>query len=195
MTAKSKTVFVLLACVMVWTVGLLYFSADVEGMAPPNESVSADAIVVLTGGTNRIQAGFDLLEKKRGRKMFISGVYRGNDVREIMKLRNQEKTSEFDCCIALGEAENTVGNAEETAAWLKQEGFSSFYLVTANYHMPRALLEFSARVPGMTVIPYPVLPEKLDLSAWWSDPTACGLMVREYMKYLLIRIKMLVFLP
>lgn len=153
-------------------------------MAPPQSLNPVDAVVVLTGGSNRIDSGFDLLRKGAGKKLFISGVYHGIEVKELMKLLRQEDGEKLECCIALGGAENTVENARESVEWLGKEGFHSFYLVTANYHMKRALLEFANVGPDLDVIPYPVSPDKLDMKIWWRDETFRGLIIREYSKYI-----------
>ena len=63
----------------------------------------------------------------------------------------------FDCCIDLGfTAENTLGNARETAEWARAKGYHRLILVTADYHMPRARLELKAAMPEADIAPYPV---------------------------------------
>lgn len=92
---------------------------------------------------------------------------------------------EWECCIALGyEAGDTIGNAAETALWMRKEGFRSVRLVTANYHMPRSLLEFSHAMPGVTVIPHPVFPNSVKQDQWWRWPGTAHLIATEYTKYL-----------
>lgn len=169
-----------------FAIGLDRFVDHVQN--PPKTALRPiDAIVVLTGGTNRLQTGFDLLQQGMGKKLFISGVYRGVEIQELLRLWHDKETTTLDCCIALGfNAENTVGNAEETAAWLTSEEFSSIYLVTANYHMPRAMAEFKHAAPSLAIIPYPVSPEKLDLAQWWKDQTTRRLILGEYIKYLAV---------
>jgi uncharacterized SAM-binding protein YcdF (DUF218 family) len=150
--------------------------------APP----AADAIVVLTGGSNRLKTGFDLLEQKRGHKLFISGVYQGVDVKTILERMKRESPSEFDCCVVLGfDAYNTVSNARETAAWMHGMHYKTLYLVTAHYHMKRALMDFNRVAPDLVVYPYPAAPDGLDMEDWWRDGRYRSLVIREYMKYLL----------
>lgn len=157
-------------------------SVRVDGAPTPPVT---DAIVVLTGGANRLETGFDLLEQKRGKKLFISGVYRGVEVRELLAQWRNEDHSALDCCVVLGfEADNTVGNARETAAWMAAEGYRSLYLVTAHYHMKRALLDFRRAAPDLEIIPYPVSPDGLDMNNWWRDGRYRSLIIREYLKYL-----------
>ena len=53
----------------------------------------------------------------------------------------------------------------ETAQWMASEGFHSLRLVTASYHMPRSLLEFSRAMPDIGIMPNPVFPERLKQAA------------------------------
>jgi len=188
LSTRSQILLILLAVAALWLGGLFWFVRDISSMTPP-EVPSADAVVVLTGGSGRLEAGFDLLKKGMGKKLYISGVYRGMEVRTLMKLFGQESKEKLDCCVAMGNAENTMENAAETAAWLAKEDVQSFYLVTANYHMRRALLEFRNVGADVDVIPWPVAPEKLDMKNWWRNPSFRGLVIREYSKYLLALVR------
>ena len=162
--------------------GLSAFANDVASLPMPKPVQKLDAIVVLTGGSNRLDAGFNLLEQGFGKKLFISGVGRGLDVPRLLKRWKAEPQSNLDCCVVLGfEADNTTGNAVETAEWLHKEGFHSIYLVTANYHIRRALLEFGRLAPDVVITPYPVVPDKSDML----------LMMREYTKYIAAYIRSL----
>ena len=68
---------------------------------------------------------------------------------------------------------------------MRQEGFHSLRLVTASYHMPRSLLEFSRAMPEVHIIPHPVFPERVKQERWWAWPGTASLIVAEYQKYLL----------
>lgn len=168
----------------VWLAGLHWFTRSMMDL-PPEKPEAADAIVALTGGSNRLETAFELLEHNLGKKLFISGVYHGVEVRELMDQWRTGDHKEMDCCVVLGfEADNTIGNARESMAWMEKEGFKSLYLVTANYHMKRATLAFNRMGPGINVIPYPVAPEGLDMKNWWRDAKFRSLVIREYSKYI-----------
>jgi len=167
-----------------WLGGLYWFTREIIDVLPPNAK-PADAIVVLTGGSNRLQAGFDLLEKGMGKKLFISGVYHGVEVKELLENWKKEDKSNLDCCVVLGfEADDTIGNAKETITWMNKENYHSIFLVTANYHLRRAMLDFETLSPDLEITPWPVVPEKLDMGDWWRDPAYRSLILREYSKYL-----------
>lgn len=167
--------------------GLSFFIKTASYPAPEGDLPQLDAIVVLTGGSNRVDTGFDLLEKGIGKKLFISGVYRGTEARQLLKRWKDEPQSNLDCCVVLGfEADNTAGNATETIEWLRKEGFHSLYLVTANYHIKRALLEFNRIAPDLDIVSFPIVPDRVDMNRWWQDPTTRNLILREYMKYVAV---------
>lgn len=181
---------VLAALGLVWLAGLIAFARAVP-QSVENGAAKTDAIVVLTGGSERLATGLDLLEKGMGKKLFVSGVYRGVEVRELVKL-SRHAPEALECCIVLGYlADNTIGNAQESAAWMTTEGFASVRLVTGNYHMPRALAEFRAALPQADIIPHPVFPEHVKASAWWYNPGTLALMASEYSKYLIAKLRLL----
>ncbi|NQV57338.1 MAG: YdcF family protein [Rhodospirillales bacterium] len=177
------SVAVLIVLVGAWFIGVLAFVAKIPALAPANAEAT-DAIVVLTGGFGRLDEGLTLLSHQRGRKLFVSGVYRGVDVQKLLEL-SQRDPAGLSCCIVLGyAADSTEGNARETATWLKREEYKSIRLVTANYHMPRSLFEFRHAIPGISIIPHPVLPPRFKIEAWWRWPGSASLILAEYHKYI-----------
>ena len=141
---KPKLAVVLaLFCIaaLLWGWGLIAFIGQIPTRVTDRDSLT-DAIVVLTGGSLRLDTGLRLLRQKQGEKLFVSGVYRGVDVQRLLTLSEHNRT-ELLCCINLGyQATSTAANARETRAWLTEQGYHSLRLVTASYHMPRSLLEF-----------------------------------------------------
>lgn len=174
-----------LLIVAIWSGGFVAFM----GLVPDqvlDDSSQTDGIVVLTGGTERLNTGLQLLSDHKADKLLISGVYHGVELEELLSL-SKESPQELECCIDIGhEADNTLGNAKETADWVAKTGFSSLRLVTANYHMPRSLLEFTYHLPYTTIIAHPVFPEHVKVDQWWRWPGTAALLVGEYNKYLLV---------
>ena len=66
--------------------------------------------------------------------------------------------------------------------------YRKLIVVTADYHMPRAMLELNAvlRGAGITAQTYAVPTPALKARDWWRNPGAARLMVVEYCKYLAI---------
>lgn len=167
-------------CVL-WLAGLIWFATPpaIESVASPT-----DAIVVLTGGSLRLQSGFELLREGKGRKLFVSGVDQQVDLDDLLRVSGNA-TEWAQCCVVLGhEANNTIGNARETARWIRSQGFRSLRLVTAWYHMPRSLLEFDRAMPEIDIVAHPVFPEQVKQEHWWTWRGTAALLVSEYVKYL-----------
>lgn len=172
----------------IWLAGLFWFAAELpRGVA--DRTRPTEAIVVLTGGSARFSQGLELLAQGRARKLFVSGVYRGVDIAELFRVR-QESPDEFACCVTLGhEADDTRGNALETAAWLREQGFRSLRLVTASYHMPRSLIEFRHVLPEAEIVAHPVFPPTFKQDAWWRWPGSAHLLATEYSKFLIAQVR------
>lgn len=171
-----------LGLALAWGGGFLWFVASIPGGAAL-ESAQADAIVVLTGGSERLATGIALLDAGRGRALFVSGVHRSVDVAELMRLARAEHPDLAGRIVLGYAADDTRGNAQETALWIRAEGFSSLRLVTAGYHMRRSLLEFHRAMPDITILAHPVFPDSVK-SEWWRWPGTASLLATEYTKYL-----------
>jgi uncharacterized SAM-binding protein YcdF (DUF218 family) len=179
---------VAVAALALWLSGLVWFA----GTIPRRDGGSlrpTDAIVVLTGGSERLNTGIQLLSGGLGRKLFVSGVHQGVELPDLLRTAQVEPGA-LECCIVLGHAAgNTVGNAAETAAWMQAEQFRSLRLVTGNYHIRRSLLEFRMALPDVEIVPHPVAPDHVRLDHWWRWPGTANLIVTEYNKYLVTLVR------
>ncbi len=190
-TARQRLIRVLVLFglfALLWTAGLFWFAATLE-TEPELSDRRTDAIVVLTGGSLRVEQGIELLSRGLADKLFVSGVAQGVDVKQLLKI-SRETPEDLSCCIALGyEADDTAGNARETADWMAEQGYASLRLVTAAYHMPRSLLEFRRTMPEIEILPHPVFPAHVKQEDWWRWPGSTNLLVSEYSKYLIARFR------
>ena len=178
----------ILAVAMLWLGGLVWYASLIPRPGAPSP-VKTEAIVVLTGGSDRMAEGLRLLEGGFARKLFVSGVYHRVEVKELLRVA-KKNPGELECCIELGyTADNTAGNARETAAWMDTEGFRSLRLVTASYHMPRSLVEFHRAMPEIEIIVHPVFPEGFKRDAWWLWPGSTTLIISEFGKYLMALVR------
>ena len=165
------------------TGGFLWFAFNIAREESPLDRV-ADGIVALTGGASRISDAVELLASGRGRRLLITGVGPTTNTAELMRLVPDHHRW-FGCCIDLDyTAANTVGNAVETRRWARERGFRSLVVVTSDYHMPRAMLEISHRLPDVTLIPFPVVTGQIRAEPWWSHPGTAKLLLYEYLKFL-----------
>ena len=172
---------------LIWLVGLFAFADRVRGLTPADEPTRADAIVALTGpSAERVNAAIRLLEQGKGERVLISGVNREVRRRELREL-TPGSSRLFNCCVDLGfEAEDTVGNAQEIAAWARAKGYEDLIVVTSDYHMPRSLVEIRGQLPGVKLTPYAVATPSLDNTRWWRAAVTARRMTLEYMKYLAV---------
>jgi len=173
----------LLAGLALWLGGLLYFIHLIP-REPLREGKQADGIVVLTGGGGRLEGALALLAAGKGQRLLISGVYQ-KTTRQALRARLKAAGEMFDCCVDLGRAaHDTVGNAREAAAWARTHGYGSLRIVTANYHMPRALVEFRRVLPRAELVAHPLATPSVHLENWWRWPGTTRVLIGEYNKYL-----------
>jgi uncharacterized SAM-binding protein YcdF (DUF218 family) len=178
----------LLVAAMLWAVGLLAFASRVAHSTPAADPGRAQGIVALTGPSPaRMSVAVSLLQEGRGERLLISGVNRMNNRDSIRRAARAVAGPVYDCCVDLGfEAVDTIGNARETADWVRARGYDQVIVVTADYHMPRALLELRGAMPHTRLIPYPVATDELNAHAWWRNTRQARRLMIEYTKYLVI---------
>lgn len=171
---------ILLAAVVAYVAGFLVFVATLPQVHP--DTVRADGIVALTGGTERLDAATALFESGVGKRLLITGVHATTTKLALKNLLHGGRR--FDCCADLGfEATNTHGNAKEAAQWARAHGYKSLIVVTAAYHMPRSLVEFSAQMPREKLIAWPVASDTVNAHGW-VRPVGFAVLQWEYTKYL-----------
>lgn len=184
----------LFATAIAWLLGLVLFAETIP-TRPSDDRTKADAIVVLTGGSERLKEGLQLLAQGEGKQLLISGVHANTDIPALLQtadlaadLRPSAET--IACCITVGyEAGDTTGNAQESARWMTERDLHTLRLVTADYHMPRSLLEFHAAMPEVKILPHPVFPETVKRDQWYLWPGTTSLIIREYHKYMLATLR------
>lgn len=189
---KKRTKIILTVCagvlVCTWTAGLFAFAAKVRSTGRDEETVT-EAIVTLTGGTDRVSTGAELLKLGKADKLLISGVNKAVDW-TLLSRTIETLPDELAERITLGHiACDTWENALESRYWMEKNGFSSLRLVTAAYHMPRSLSEFKNVMPDFKIIPHPVFPANFKHDEWWKYPGTTALIISEYNKFLLVALR------
>lgn len=148
-----------------------------------NMGASDIGIVALTGGGGtRIEKAIGLYREGVAARVLISGTH--PSVRKV-DLAGDDGLALFDCCVDLGtKAQTTIGNATETRDWTRRHGYRVVYLVTSDYHLPRATLELKSVAPDLEIIGVPVASQALSTKGWYTSPRALRRLGGEYGKYL-----------
>jgi uncharacterized SAM-binding protein YcdF (DUF218 family) len=156
---RTFFLWALFALSLSWLAGLIGFALATDRLAgqASEASLSADAIVVLTGGSGeRISFAAELLGRGAAKQMLVSGV-NAKVTPEDLRLLSGLSKEKFACCVDVGfQAQNTTGNAYEISTWAHKEGFETLLVVTSSYHMPRALIELRRIDPQLKLIAAPV---------------------------------------
>jgi uncharacterized SAM-binding protein YcdF (DUF218 family) len=164
---------------LAYVLGFAFFAVT---LPRPAGDERTDAIVVLTGGTGRLERGFAMLDRALAPQMLISGVDRAVRAEELAAVYHV-RPGLMACCVTLGrEAFDTRSNADEVARWVAARHARSIRLVTNDIHMARARYEIRKRVGDALVIV---------ADAVATDPDV-GQIFSEYNKYLLGRVADLV---
>ena len=178
-------------------IGLNNFKKNILSLTNYNNTESPN-IVILTGGTNRIKDGLKIIEdfkisKIINYKILVSGTGIGFTKSSLKKKLGPNFNSHLiQCCIELdGISKNTLTNASETLKWTSKNEIKEFILITSNYHMPRAILEFKNIMPNLKIYTYAITPKKHDIENWLSSYQTFSLVFTEYCKLIIagLRIK------
>ena len=160
----TLAIALVLLAVSAYGIGFIVFTKHVENIQRENgtalqESLRADAIIVLTGGSNRVNSGFELYKNDAAKYLFISGINADVSPQKVMDSAGVDiARKKLECCVKFGSnAEDTRGNAVEAKQWIEsKEDIKRLLLVTSDYHMHRALMEFRHFLPDKTIYPYAV---------------------------------------
>ena len=153
--------------------------------------VPSRGIVALTGGGGlRIDAAIALQQAGLAPRVLISGV---NPQITKADLDTEETESVFACCVDLGVyARTTKGNAFEARSWLRSHDYRLVFLVTSNFHLPRASAELRKLAPELTVIGVPVDSRTVPERGWPASPRAWVALLEEYAKLLIVSTRQVV---
>jgi uncharacterized SAM-binding protein YcdF (DUF218 family) len=107
----------------------------------------SDCAIVLTGGPNRINEGFDLLYQKQIRKLIIAGVNPDSHLEEIFPNIVFYGDLNLEDVILEKTSKTTYGNAQQTLPLIEAMNCKDVILITSRLHMYRSLKTFRAHFP------------------------------------------------
>lgn len=184
-----RTIGLFIITFVMWLGGLVWFIDDMPQGSPAPQT-KTKAIVVLTGGNNRISEGLRLLSQKKSPTLMISGVQKGTPLQAVIKASGYQGAVNHRRIALDYNSTTTVENARNVAKWCRQKKISSIRLVTANYHMKRTLIEFNHSLKNVKIIPHAVNPLDSSRNSWCKDYKVFCLYMNEYHKYLGALIRM-----
>ncbi len=159
MNAKP-IIFIVLFLLALWCAGFAAVTIHDPPSAPSRALEKTDAVIVFTGGYDRINTGLGFLANQQTQKILISGVHENIDEAALRSFWKDQPALP-QCCITLDyKAQTTRQNAIESAEWMKKNNIRTIRLVTSDYHMRRALMELTAITPDIDIIPVPVQDNK-----------------------------------
>ena len=184
---KLKKKWLVLLGIFIWISGFSVFLYRIYHFPPANQSI--EAIIILTGGDQRIFRGVDLMDSNKtinGKPTptLISGVYNLKHVREVSKFVHYKDKIDIGY-----EATTTRGNAHEVKKWSRTKDLKHIHVVTSHYHMDRSLLELRDAMPNMTFYPFPVISPQFSELRWLARPRNWNLLFKEYNKFLIIYVE------
>ena len=196
---KIFFIFSLFCSLGIFFIELFFFKEKVLSFQKYNYTKSSN-IVILTGGTNRIKDGLNIInhfEKSNSTnfKILVSGTGKGFSKNSLIKQIGPNFNPKLiECCIYLDSvSKNTFTNAIETSKWANRNDLKEFILITSNYHMPRAILEFKNVMPNHKIYTFPITPRKHNIKEWMGSYETFSLIFKEFCKYIVsnLRIKLL----
>lgn len=174
MTKKKKIIIGGLLILGVWGISQAKFTYDVLSYKPSSEA--AEAVVVFTGGPERLNKAKELYEKTSSEKMFITSV--GNGYKKV----------EDENVIIDTSATTTKENAEETAKFARKHRIKKVKLVTAAYHMPRSIKELERAAPDVVIVPHAVYPPNFRKETWYKTSKSLKFLFLENLKYRYVQV-------
>ena len=165
---------------------LLGFAFFAFNLPKPTDNAmqKTDAVIVLTGGEQRVAKGLKMLARNDADHLLVSGVHPSVKINELLAIHHYPQNLAGQITLDHN-AIDTYGNALEATKWVNAEGYNAICLITSNYHMPRALLFFRHLMPNVVILPHVVQPEMLKQARWWERGEAVTLLVSAYIDYLL----------
>lgn len=132
----------------------------------PSAEIS-DAVLVLTGGENRIAEGFRAWKEGMGKELFILGAGREAKLASVLPRETGMSPADLMRIHIEGWSTNTLENAFSAKSAVTSRAYRRVVLVTSDYHVPRAYLALRAVLPpAVSISVMPVTSDWTKKGAW-----------------------------
>lgn len=160
-----------------------------NGLASPSAPVSADAIVVLGGGNERLKTAVSLYEQGKAPEIWYTGNY--TPAGQILPIEAQlARQAAIDLgvpavAIHLLPTTSTWEDGQQIAAYARQRGVKSLLLVTSWYHGRRGVCVVRHHLAGTGIqLSFQAASNATFGPAdWWHNEEGLIAVVNEYIKF------------
>lgn len=182
---KQKSFWLSIVTLLLLYIVILFSLFINELRVATDEIAYADAIVVLTGGTGRVEEGLRLFREGRGGYLILSGVEETSSLGAIFPGRDLKTSVDTSRIILDIESRRTIDNAFNVKKIVEEKRFKSLILVTSNYHMKRASTILRKTINGeVKLYRNPVRGPNFKDEEWWGNLKSLKLVTSEFFKYI-----------
>ncbi len=177
--------FITITVILLVVVTALFIDFTYKTFSYRQNSVKADAIVVLAGGKGRVDEGVRLFREGRATYLFFIGVDPTVRKSDLYRPRPGDPSSER--VVLENVSRNTLENAIYGRDVILRQKVGTVLLITSRYHMKRSAILFRNALPkDVAIYPYPVDTKNLK-EAWWNHGGSFSLLFSEFYKYCMFR--------
>ena len=177
----------IMAFLLLWLGGFIIFHQFIK-CYKIDANMKTDAIVVLTGGKNRLAEAMRLYNANLADVLIISGVAENVTLTQLEKQNHTIIKHNPEQVILGNEATNTIENAIEVSEAVRRNNVASLRLVTSYYHMPRSEQEILLKNPDIKIVYHPVYSDNVS-EKWWKKWGSFYLIAMEYNKFMFVYVK------
>lgn len=174
----KRTVFALVSVFILDVLGFVFFYLNFPAESDRFSIHDVDAVVVFTGGSNRIESVINLISDGLHVPTLITGVHPSVSEESLLKDLTERERGDVDIDY---QAQTTRDNVDVTLKWMHKKNVNNLGLVTSHYHIPRSLMLFKQANYLDEVHVYPVIPSNASLP----------FLFREYHKFLLASVRVI----
>ncbi len=141
-------------------------------LSPSDTLTKTNAIIVVSGDTDRMKHAIDLYKQGYAPKLILSGAAREGDVSNALAMHIEASNSGIpdDAVILEERATNTFENAIFTKDIVQSKGFKNIILVSSPYHQRRVYETFRSVFRGtdVTFQNSPSIYSSWKVDSWWK---------------------------
>lgn len=178
--------------IVILTVGFLFYQSRIphrligEYLSPSDNLTKADAIVVVSGSSERITHGVELYKNGLSSKLILSGAAEDGKSSNALAMKIEaEKQGVPDEAFLLEEkATNTYENAKFTQELINKKGYKNIILVTSPFHQRRVSETFQTvfKNSGVKFQNSPAEESAWKAGSWWTKEPEASLTRSEIIK-------------